>query len=150
MKQLETVTLFALFALALLTTACRSAGHPAVAKTANSPQDCIQRVIALDDSMGRVRNHACETISLAQTVQNYADGMKQADFRNCPPAFADAFERHRQAWINLIPVMEKYPDMRGEMHILFNHLEIGKDAASFNPLLKAVWDTWAEVETAMK
>lgn len=150
MKQLATLTWSVLLALSILTTACRSASHTQASRAITSPEDCIQHIIALDDSLGRIRNYACETISMAATIRNYAEGMKKADFRQCPPEFSAAFERHRQAWLNMIPLVEKYPDMRGEMHVLFNQLELGKDAATFNPLLKNIWDTWAQVEAAMK
>lgn len=36
------------------------------------------------------------------------------------------------------------------MHILFEGFGKGKDANTFKPLLKAVWDTWGEIEVAMK
>ncbi len=146
MKQLPMLTLLPLLA-AFFTFACKTA-RPA--GYASSPADCIQRVIALDDSLGRARNYACEKISMAETIRNYADGMRKADFRHCPSEFSAAFERHRQAWLNMVPLVEKYPDMRGEMHLLFNQLELGKDAATFNPLLKDIWDTWAQVEAAKK
>mgnify|MGYP007073270431 CR=1 FL=1 len=134
---------FTLFALTLLLAACKTA-------TPNPDPNCIQRIIDADNVLGKTRNHACETISMAETIQNYADGMAKLDFRGCPPDFAKAFERHRQAWIDMIPLVEKYPDMRGEMHVLFDQLEKGPDAETFKPLLKAIWDTWAEVEAAMK
>ncbi len=111
-------------------------------------QACIQNVLMLDDSIGAVRNHACETISIAETIRDYVAGMQSADFSNCPDVFKNAFEDHRQAWLNMIPLVEKYPTMRGEMHDLFDELEKGEDATEFEPLLKAIWDTWAEVEKA--
>lgn len=123
---------------------------PSSVQANGTSQDCMERVIALDDSLGRLRNHACEKISLAETIRNYADGLQQIDFSNCPADFTAAFDKHRQAWLHLIPVVEKYPDMRGEMHDLFDGLEQGEDADIFKPQVKNVWDTWTEIETAMK
>jgi hypothetical protein len=75
--------------------------------------------------------------------------MKKLDFQGCPPDFTVAFEKHRQAWNDMIPLVKKYPDLRGEMHVLFDQLEKGEDAERFKLLLKNVWDTWGEVEEAM-
>lgn len=113
-------------------------------------KECMNRVIALDDSLGKIRNHACEKISLSQSIKDYSAGMKKFSYKKCPESFKKAFERHRQAWANMLVVTDKYPDLRGEMHVLFKQLEEGKDAELFKPLLKAIWDTWAEVEKAIK
>lgn len=134
--------------------ACNNTGmaqQPASPPQTNiSPKDCIQKIIAADDSLGKVRNHACETISLAETIRNYADALQRLDFSTCPAAFTAAFKKHRQAWLDMIPLMEKYPDLRGEMHVLFEGLEKGEDADTFKPLLKAVWDTWSEIDVLMR
>ncbi len=113
-------------------------------------KECIKKVIALDDSLGTVRNHACETISLSETIQKYVQGMEAINYNNCPEAFSTAFKKHREAWTAMLSITDQYPDLRGEMHDLFDGIEKGKDAAIFKPLLKAIWDTWAEVENAMK
>ncbi len=115
-----------------------------------APADCMKKIIAMDDSLGTIRNHACETVSLAETIRNYAASLQKLDFSSCPPSFATAFEKHRQAWLAMIPLAEKYPKLRGEMHDLFDQLKAGEDAAVFGPLLDAIWATWAEVELAMK
>ena len=60
------------------------------------------------------------------------------------------FEKHREAWLALLPVTDQYPDLRGEMHVLFKQLESGRHAESFKPLVKTVWDTWAEIEAVMQ
>ncbi|MBK7854771.1 MAG: hypothetical protein IPJ79_07555 [Bacteroidetes bacterium] len=39
-------------------------------------KECMNRVIALDDSLGKIRNHACEKISLSQSIKDYSAGMK--------------------------------------------------------------------------
>lgn len=143
------------FGLSALLACCCSALLLATCKTPTpqstpTPEACIQHLIALDDSLGRIRNHACETISLAQTIRNYTDGINKHDFRGCPPDFTKAFTRHLQAWNDMIPFVEKHAGLRGEMHVLFEQLEKGPDAATFIPLLRNIWDTWAAVEAAMK
>ncbi len=117
--------------------------------TSLTPRNCIQQIIAIDDSLGTLRNHACENIPLAETIRNYADGLSQLNYNNCPPAFNKAFEKHWTAWREMIPLVEKYPEMRGEMHDLFDQIKMTKDSVTFNPLLNDIWDTWAEVEAAM-
>jgi hypothetical protein len=76
--------------------------------------------------------------------------MVSLSFANCPKGFTEAFEKHRQAWLDLIPFVKNYPELRGEMHVLFDEFEKGPEAAKFEPLVKKIWDTWYEVENAMK
>ena len=143
-----------LFILSVLFLACsqpKNSGQEVIkSETALNSRQCIDQIIAQDDSLGKVRNHACERISLAQTIREYTDAMGQFDYQNCPADFTIAFKKHREAWVALIPIVEKYPDMRGEMHTLFEILENGAHAAAFKLLVKAVWDTWGEVEEAMQ
>jgi hypothetical protein len=109
-------------------------------------QQCIQQVIALDDSLGTIRNHNCETISLSETIDQYAAAVEKINYKDCPEDFAKAFVKHREAWMAMKTVTDKYPNLRGEMHTLFDQIEKGKDSTLFKPLLKDIWDTWAEVE----
>ncbi len=111
---------------------------------------CMAEAIALDDSLGRVRNHACETTPLSLTIRQYAAAIAAIDFPGCPEGFGAAFKKHAAAWLALLPVTDQYPDLRGEMHDLFSQLEAGPHAGPFKPLVKAVWDTWGEIEGAMK
>ena len=115
-----------------------------------SGQTCIEKIIALDDSLGTIRNHACKTISLSETIKQYTAGMNQFDFQTCPEAFTVAFKKHIAAWTDMLVVTNQYPELRGEMHDLFDQLEVGEQAELFKSLLKSIWDTWAEVEQAMK
>ncbi|GEM_PF-2537847 len=112
--------------------------------------DCMAEAILLDDSLGAVRNHACKSMSLSATIRQYADNIARIGQMGCPPAFAAGFEKHREAWLALLPVTDQYPDLRGEMHVLFKQLESGRHAESFKPLVKTVWDTWAEIEAVMQ
>ena len=109
---------------------------------------CMAEAIALDDSLGRVRNHACETVSLSQTIRQYAAAITAIDFSDCPAAFSTGFRNHAAAWMALLPVTDQYPGLRGEMHALFKQLEAGPQGEQFKPLVKAVWDTWGEIEQA--
>lgn len=124
-------------------------------QTSNTPtvaegKICIKKVMEADNHLGRIRNHACEKISLSATIKDYVAGMEKIDFQDCPASFSTAFKRHQQAWSDMLVVTDHYPDLRGEMHDLFDILEKEKDADQFKALLKQIWDTWAEVETAMK
>ncbi|MBK8966699.1 MAG: hypothetical protein R3D58_16195 [Saprospiraceae bacterium] len=146
MKRKNLTVWFLTLCVCVILATCKTPTH----QTTPPPEACIQHLIALDDSLGRIRNHACETISLAQTIRNYTDGINKHDFRGCPPDFTKAFTRHLQAWNDMIPFVEKHAGLRGEMHVLFEQLEKGPDAATFIPLLRNIWDTWAAVEAAMK
>lgn len=115
-----------------------------------SKQECIDRVIALDNSLGKIRNHDCKTVSLSQAILNYTQGIKKIDYSNCPETFIVAFEKHRQAWLEILSVTDEYPNLRGEMHDLFKILEEGNNKEDFKPLLESIWDTWGEIEKSME
>ena len=145
-----------LFLASILCSACGAGNKNSTTSNSTSKQNqevskaCIDRVIALDDSLGTIRNHACESISLSKTIHQYVDALKQIDFQQCPTAFTAAFQKHLQAWSAMTLVTDKYPAMRGEMHDLFDIIEQGEHQAAFKPRLKAIWDTWKEIEIAMK
>jgi hypothetical protein len=113
-------------------------------------RDCMERVIALDSEYGDIRNHESETSSLSETILNYVTSMEGYNFKDCPEAFRLAFRNHRNAWNAIRPIADTYPDLRGEMHELFKVIEEGDRGEIFKEKLKNIWDTWAEVEAAMK
>lgn len=150
MKPLPIHLTLACMVCALMFTMCTGEKPQNERAIIDRAKSCIESVIAKDDSLGAVRNHACEKIPLAATIAQYADGMEKLDFSACPEDFKLAFSNHIAAWRNMIPIVEKHPGLRGEMHDLFEELENGEDAETFKPLMKAIWDTWGAVELAMK
>ena len=110
----------------------------------------MYRVLEADSTIGNIRNKQCETLSLSQTILNYTEAMQAVSTQKCPDAFASAYESHRQAWLAMLPITDKYPMMRGEMHMLFRQLEQSEDAELFKKRLNEIWATWAEVEKFMQ
>ena len=143
---MKSITTF--FCAAVLSTSVGWSQHEFPLLAEQNP--FISVIIAQDDSLGIVRNHACETISLAETIKNYTDALAALDYSDCPDAFTKAFAWHRQAWVDIIPFAQNYSDLRGEMHDLFDQLEKGPDAATIKPLVDKIWSTWREVEKAME
>lgn len=136
----------------LLSCTSPSASNEQLEKSNFSPKEktCINKVIAQDDALGKIRNHSCETISLSETIRNYTNGIEKINFEDCPKGFTKAFKEHKNAWIEILVITNKYPNLRGEMHQLFDELGKGEDKESFKPLLDAIWTTWAKVEKSMK
>lgn len=112
--------------------------------------DCINRAIAVDDSIGKIRNRECETLPLSQTIINYTNAMQHIGTKDCPEAFSKAYSSHKEAWNAMLPVTDKYPNLRGEMHVLFKQLEQSKDSVVFKKLQAAIWTTWDDVEPFLK
>lgn len=50
-------------------------GGKKTAENQVSPWECIETVIAIDDSLGTVRNHACEEQSLSTTIDYYVTSL---------------------------------------------------------------------------
>ncbi|MCP4202310.1 MAG: hypothetical protein GY769_10285 [bacterium] len=108
-------------------------------------------MLAEDTELGGVRNHAPESMPLAEAVRAYVEGLDEIDFGECPPDFATAFKRHRDAWRDSIEYFEQYDEMRGELHGLFDAIrELGDDARiRMESIEKSIWGTWSEVEAAV-
>ncbi len=110
---------------------------------------CINRIIALDDSLGKIRNHACKIVSLSESITQYHMGIKENDLNDCPEEFKKAFFNHQLAWKDIKIITDKYPDLRGEMHTLFDSIEKGKDSTEFKKYLSNIWATWTIIESAV-
>lgn len=117
-------------------------------KAPGNEGDCIKKALAIDDSIGKLRNRECETLPLSKTIRNYTIRMKAIDMKRCPNDFSNAYTSHRKAWDDLIEITHQYPDLRGEMHVLFKQIEGGKDSVLFKKRVATVWSTWADVEKA--
>ncbi|MFC0605551.1 hypothetical protein [Winogradskyella pulchriflava] len=100
-----------------------------------SEKDCIDKILLDDSKLGKIRNHECETITLQKTIDNYVKAMRKLNFEGCPEEFSVAFKKHISAWNNMGKFTENYPELRGEMHDLFDSIEKSKDSATFKPLL---------------
>ena len=63
-----------------------------------------QRAIAAEKYTAGMKNDR-----LAAT-QNYVHALRQIDLRPCPSDFQDVFLKHRYAWDEIPPFLEKYPE----------------------------------------
>lgn len=114
--------------------------------TISKKLDCMEYIFSKDDSLGTLRNHSCEIISLSQTIKDYENGLKKLPFNNCPEEFSDAFMKHIEAWIKMGIYTERYSNLRGEMHDLFDSIE-KIDQGEFEILLAEIWSTWGKIDT---
>jgi hypothetical protein len=139
----------AILLLMTLLTACNSAAEekqPRVIAPSVEKLSCVEQILLMDDSLGTVRNHACEKISLSESIDNYVQGFESLDYEACPQFFRHAFGQHLDAWKDMMPITNKHPELRGEMHELFDQLKESADSAVFNRKLKKIQDTWTLVE----
>lgn len=142
-----------LISICLLLIACGGSKPKSIyliqSKLKSDGKNCFQQAFAVDEHLGKIRNHACEKASLSKAIKDYASGLKEIDYTDCGESFAMAFEKHRQAWLAALPVTDKYPDLRGEMHNLFSQLEAGEDGESFKLIVKSIWSTWNDIEQSI-
>ena len=110
---------------------------------------CIDYVMAADSILGGERNHACKVKPLSEVIGEYVAGLEKLNFGYCPTEFTAAFKSHMEAWTAMIEVTDQFPDLRGEMHDLFDEIEKSEHASVFKAKLKDIWDTWNAVEKAM-
>lgn len=114
------------------------------------PLDCIDNILKKDSELGIIRNHACENTSLSKTIDNYVYSLQVLNYNECSTEFIFAFKAHQEAWLSVKKITNNYPDLRGEMHDLFNTINKTKDSTEFKILVKDIWDTWADVEKTAK
>ncbi|MGH2667444.1 hypothetical protein [Flavobacterium sp.] len=152
MKKREVIGLFLIIATVCFLSSCdRSIQRfQQQNQISEAERACVDKVIAIDDSIGKIRNKECQKLSLSQTISNYTDKMKKISTEGCPKEFSKSFNQHIDSWKNLLEVTDKYPEMRGEMHDLFKELEKSKDSAVFKKLKNVVWETWDLVEITSK
>lgn len=110
----------------------------------------IARVLAVDEELGAIRNHAPETGPLHVGLEDYVAGLAALDTSGCPDDFVTALASHRRAWEESIPFFARFADERGELHELFERIRArgGEDQASLEAHETRIWDTWAVVEAA--
>lgn len=144
------VAVMVVFIPCSLSATTHNCGGESANRQDTSIKKCISAVIQSDDSVGKIRNHACETVSLSLAIRNYLAALDGLDIAACPEDFTAAFTKHKQAWLNMLAITDKYPNFRGEMHILFDQLKNSNDAAAFNERLDKIWETWAQVEKSIR
>jgi len=115
-------------------------------QTTMSEATCMETIMEQDSILGEIRNHASEQMSLSASISNYVTSINQLDFQKCPEAFKSAFQEHAQAWSDMTSVTDNYPDLRGELHDLFDKLEKSEDAVAFKKHLENIWATWRDIE----
>jgi len=107
---------------------------------------CMDNVIKQDSILAIVRNEATRSKSLSQTINEYTSGLDTVNLSSCPLEFTKAIKKHIKAWRALLTVTNKYADLRGEMHVLFEQIKRSADSSIFNEKEKLIWSTWEEVE----
>ena len=83
----------------------------------------------------------CEKVSLSETIQVYVDSLSTLDFSSCPEKFASSFQEHIDAWKAMIAVTDNFPDLRGEMHDIFDEIEKSENPGEFKTRLDKIWST---------
>ncbi len=108
-------------------------------------------VLEIDRVLAAQRNQMPQTLPPADAIDAYVTGLAAIDFTNCPQDFADAYEKHRQAWAAAIPLLKEHSQLRGELHHLFDQMRQLDPAVGeqLNSHLQSISDTWSDVETTL-
>lgn len=132
---------FVIVILICLAIACQNPENQDIA--------CMEAIIEDDSQLGEIRNHACKEQSLSETIRDYTENLELLDFSDCPEDFKKAFKNHITAWKNMKLITDSHPDLRGEMHDLFDQIKVSTDSTIFKARLATIWSTWSEIENAM-
>lgn len=127
---------------------CQRVGKAA----SNSQQQAITQVLALDSVLSQQRDHLPEKHSLATAIQAYVYGLESIDFDRCPPEFAQAFKKHRDAWSETISFFQKHDNLRGEMHAVIEQIRKTDQniASQLDQCMLPVMNSWKDVELAAR
>lgn len=109
-------------------------------------KNCVEVVLEADEELGTNRNEVSLVLSLDEAIDVYVSGTSKLDFSDCPKEFEVAFRGHIEAWKQMQNFTRNYPDLRGEMHDLFDQLAVSKDSVRFRELESEIWQSWARVE----
>lgn len=150
MKLLRTTAILIVASGLIQIYSCGSRNNRDTADSNQKEQNCMDYIIAQDDSLGRIRNHASETVSLSESIEQYVSTGNELNFEHCPSEFTHAFKNHLNAWTEMQTVTDNYPDLRGEMHILFDTIAEGEHKTRFKASLEKIHNTWKDVEKAHK
>ena len=85
-------------------------------------------------------------MSLSQSITNYTNDLEKFEFSGCPEDFKTAFQSHITAWREMKMVTDKHPNLRGELHQIFEMLEKSQDSSQFKTYLEQILETWKSVE----
>jgi len=110
--------------------------------TVTTSKTCVEIIIEQDAALGKTRNHNCEKISLSQTIEKYTSALKALNYEGCNNEVEAAFNDHIAAWDAMTKVTDKHDSLRGEMHDLFDQIELSEDKVEFKTLLLKIWNTW--------
>jgi hypothetical protein len=111
---------------------------------------CIDSVIKQDSLLRHKRNLRCKEVAPSQAIREYAAGIDQINFTQCPALFATAFQQYKKAWLGMARVTDQYSKLRGELHEVLQEVANSKNAVEFRQQLQVLIDTWAEVEKAVQ
>ena len=108
----------------------------------------IDKILEQDTELGTIRNNQPYQIPLHQAVKNYCNSLRQLDYSKTPEVFSLAFIKHVEAWEAAIPEFEKFSELRGELHEIFE--KIKPQSEDFLKLESAIWSSWADIESVVK
>lgn len=144
-----------LFIAAPLAVSLGCGGSPAPSCTTHPDRYAvaIQEVFGQDKAAGEKCKADVKVERLA-AVRAYSLALRRIDLRRCPPDFQEAFLKHRYAWEEVVPFLEKYEGFTGDLISLFElgsaiidkySLTTDKDR-EFDRIRKTITATYFEVE----
>lgn len=139
---------------AILAAILSLAGTAAVGNAENEASSyaaAIRAVIEQDSRLGKLRNHFSEDAPVARAVEEYVAGLDALDLEHCPPDFVRALHRHRDAWHGSIAFFEEFPNLRGEIHDVFEMIRARDHSsrARLEAVEAEILSTWVAVQNSM-
>ena len=110
---------------------------------------CMASVIKADERLALARNAAPREMPIGDAVRAYLEAFESLDMSECPPPFREAIRRHLGAWRETLPWLDAYPELRGELHEVFDVIGRDERNAEFRAAVGQIIQTWSQVEQAM-
>ncbi len=148
--------LFVIAVVAILAGCSRSTPTPSTQPDRHA--EAIKQAFDQDRIAGNKFKQDVKVDRLA-AARAYVQALRGVDLRSCPHDFQEAFLKHRYAWDELVPHLEKYAGFSGDLLALleFGSAVIAKRSLTtdgeleFERIRKGITSTYFEVEkTALR
>jgi hypothetical protein len=146
----------ALLSLVILSSVgCKDSKTASQTKQEDHFPAAIREVLAKDQAAS-TRFRREEKDDRLDAVRRYCQALRRIDLRQCPNDFQEAFLKHIYAWEELVPLLEKFDGLTGDLMSLF---EVGSSVVTkqslttegdreFARVRQAISATYFEVEKA--
>ncbi|GAB5400162.1 MAG: hypothetical protein Aureis2KO_17470 [Aureisphaera sp.] len=113
----------------------------------DKPQACIHGALQAKAMLYAIYGNRTTKAPLSVAISSYINELEKIErLPSCPMPFKVTFKQYVTSWKSLIPIVEKYPEMRGSMRELLKELEQSPDSTAIKNRMRIIEANWRNVE----